>query len=248
MFGIRFNHFDIINDFVGMVMISWGVISLSRISISNSYRWWMLSVVIIAIISTIVMFFAEVLHPLRLIQTPKPNMALWILTLAWLLTMVAGAVVFLRCMKEYCSVMNWERVIASWQYSIRLMVYGVGISCLLLTAFLICLFPFLEFIPNDASHRGGIVFGGDWSAPLGDISSWVFMSLMLLFAFLLIWASIHVLMSLSRMIRAAQKAIALPQLFAGLSVLHLRLRKIRRRRFRRGRAVRQSGRLASECH
>ena len=79
--GIRLEHFDIINDFVGMVMISWGVILLSRISISDSYRQWMLFVVIVAIISTIVTFFVEVLcplvqHPLEWIQTPRPNIAL----------------------------------------------------------------------------------------------------------------------------------------------------------------------------
>jgi len=273
--GIQINHFDIINDFAGMVMITWGVIALSRVPISVSYQRWMAFSIVVAVISTIVTFFTEVLYPLKLIQTPTPTMTFWTLAMLWSLTMVAGTVVFLRCMREYCSVMNWERVIASWWYSIRLTSYGVGISVSILTITLLVCFPFLDFYPNNparinwtaewhdcggiqhvASRNGEIIYTseiiprgesfsypklapsrhdgahitfGDWFAPLGGVVGWVVTPLLLLVAFFLIWTTIHILMSISRMICVAEKPSP-AELAANIATLHLRLLKREQRR------------------
>ena len=247
---IRLNHFDITNNFIGMTMILWGAILLFCVPVSNLHQKRMLFVIIVVIITTIIMFFTEVLYPLKWIQIPKPNLLFWTLVMIWMIISFAGTVSFLRCMKEYSTVLNWERAIASWQYSIRLMIYGVGISGSLLMILTICRFPFLEFHPQnplpirwttewhddkgiqyiasrngenlytseiipsdewfeypklDSSPRAGDISFGDWFAPLGDESRWVFILLLSLVAIFLILTNIHILMSLSRMIRVAKQ-------------------------------------------
>jgi hypothetical protein len=41
MVDLILGNFDTINDFVGMLLIFWGVIALSRVPISGSYQRWM---------------------------------------------------------------------------------------------------------------------------------------------------------------------------------------------------------------
>jgi hypothetical protein len=71
---------------------------------------------------------------------------------------------------------------------------------------------------------------GEYFIPVDSVRAGVLILLMLTLVVLVFWAVIHVLMSLSRMIRAAQKTSALLQLSASLPALHLRLWKLRRRR------------------
>ena len=147
---IRINHFDIINNFVGMLMISWGVISLSRASISARYQQWMFFVVIIAIIDTIFTFFTEVLLITSVWNLDwHQNMIVSALQLAWAIVLFAGILLFLWSMKEYCSVMNWERALASWRYSTKLIICCVVIVSVVFTGITIVFLSTLEFYPKN---------------------------------------------------------------------------------------------------
>ena len=139
-------YFDIINDFVGMVMILWGVISLSRAPVSRSYKRQMSLLVIVAFFATVYTFFYAVLLPLN----PKwyslsDQTATVILFIIWLFVSLIAAIIFCRCMKEYCSVMNWECVLASWKYSIRLILYGLSIPLAILMVPWLLFFTSLEY-------------------------------------------------------------------------------------------------------
>ena len=150
----------------------------------------------------------------------------------------------------YCTVMNWERSLASWRYSTKLLVYGVGISGLLHVVFILAILPSLEFFPKNpppilwrpkvvdgeiqwtGSRNGEVIYTseimprnapfsrpkldpsprdgmhitfGEWFAPLGDISGWILLSLVMVLSFFHVWATIHILMSLSRMYHAAEE-------------------------------------------
>ena len=145
---LKLGEFDIINDFVGMLMILRGVVTLSRVPLSDRYRRWMFFTVAVAVLMTIYTFLSSILHPLHIIQTPKPNMIICAVFLFVILVAVLGVIAFCRCMIEHCSAMRWERAIASWKFSTRLVTYGVMLPCIMLAIALAVAFPSLEFFPK----------------------------------------------------------------------------------------------------
>ena len=71
---LKLGEFDIINDFVGMLMILRGVVTLSRVPLSDRYKRWMFFTVAVTVLTTICTFLSSVLLPLHIIRMPKPNM------------------------------------------------------------------------------------------------------------------------------------------------------------------------------
>jgi len=150
--GIKIGNVDIINDFVGMVMILWGVISLSRVPISSSYKRQMGLLVIVAFFVTVFTFVYAVLIPLNPKWYSLSYLTTAVILSIWLFVSLIAAIIFCRCMKEYCSVMNWERVLASWKYSIRLMLYGLLIPLAILVIPWSLFFTSLDFYSTKPIH------------------------------------------------------------------------------------------------
>ena len=66
-------------------------------------------------------------------------------------------------MIEYCSAMHWECPVASWNFSTRLVTYGVMLPCIMLTITLAVSFPSLEFFSklSQGSRTQKYAFIGD---------------------------------------------------------------------------------------
>jgi hypothetical protein len=196
----RLNGFDIINDFVGMIMILWGVVSLWRIPISVQYQRWMAFPVILAIFATIETFFTEVL----LVQIhPNEIVSAWFLLYGIIL--ILGIIIFCRCMREYCSVMDWERAVASWKYTSRLITYAILLPSIILSIPLYLFVASLTFVPKQPHPPNGfhLTLGGG-VAPIDPSTAMIIVPLLLLAVVIVIWGIVHFLMSLSRTIRAAR--------------------------------------------
>jgi hypothetical protein len=203
----RLNGFDIINDFVGMIMILWGVVSLSRVPISAQYQRWMAFPVILVILSTIGTFFTEIL----LVQI-HPNEFVSAMLFLYGIISILGVIVFCRCMREYCSVMNWERVVASWKYSTRLITYCILLPYIILSVPLYLFIASLTFIPKQPQPPNGFAFNFAGSTASIDASTaMIVVPLILLVAVVVIWVVVHFLISLSRTIRAARFPSLQPQ-------------------------------------
>ena len=144
--------FDIINDFVGMVMILWGVVSLSRVPISHSYKRQMGLLVIVTFCITVFTFFYAVLLPLNPQWYSSLDLTTAVIFFICLFVSLIAAVIFCRCMKEYCSVMNWERVLASWKYSARLILYGLLMPLAILVVPWFLFFTSLEYYSTKPVH------------------------------------------------------------------------------------------------
>jgi len=155
------SNFDIINDFVGMVMILWGVVSLSRVPISSSYKRQMSLLVIIAFFVTIFTFFYAVLLPLNPKWYSLSELTTAVILFIWLFVSLIAAFIFCRCMKEYCSVMKWERVLASWRDAALLLLYGLLIPLAILVVPWFLFFTSLEYYSTEPIQwRMQIVDGG----------------------------------------------------------------------------------------
>ena len=204
----RLNGFDIFNNFVGMLMILWGVVSLSHIPISERYQRWMMFVVVIAIFDAVCAFYGEILFPLYLIRILFPVELTFAINYFVVLFSVWGTVVFCRCMLEYCDVVNWERTYASWEYSARLFFYGILLPTIILAIPLFILVTSLNFVPKNSLPRlyGWSVTVGEWVAPVDQTIGMIVTLPLMLFVVVAIWTIIHFLMSVSRMIRAAKNA------------------------------------------
>ena len=264
--GFYVDSFDIINDFVGMLLFLWGVVSLFRIPISRRYQRQMAFIVVVAILSTIIAFYGGILVPFFPALMPPPSNIVFALFFLCAFVSLISMLIFFRCMKEYCTVMNWERPLASWKFSTKITTYGVLIPFAILAIPTYIGFTTLEFHPKKppkidwktewiynedrrltavqytARRDGNVIHSevvpfpsegsfshtypkvdpspsdgpridfGDWFAPIkgwfaGTIV-WLNMLLLLLFGF---GAVIHFLMSLSRMIYAAQKLLTEPE-------------------------------------
>jgi len=193
----RLNGFDIINDFVGMIMILWGVVSLWRIPISVQYQRWMAFPVILAIFATIETFFTEILL--------LPNEIVSALFFLYGIISILGIIIFCRCMREYCSVMNWERAVASWTYSSRLITYGILLPSIILSIPLYLFVASLTFVPRQPHPPNGFHLNlGGGAATIDPSTAMIIVPLLLLAVVIVIWGIVHFLMSLSRTIRAAR--------------------------------------------
>jgi len=134
-------------------MILYGCIALSRVPISVRYQRWMVFSVTIAGLLTILTFFMEVLLPLSLIlnfgwfELPLPETIILTWAAIYVITVYAGSVVFVWCMKEYSIIMNWERVFASWRDAFLLMVYAVGIFGMIVITSYFTILASLKFFP-----------------------------------------------------------------------------------------------------
>lgn len=107
--------FDIINDFVGMLMITWSVWQLGKIHVHESYRTAMLFVTVIAALSCF-----DALHGHLLYDTPAP--VSFVLSLLGVLTMVA-TVVFCTAMRWLCGEAGLRRSEQSWRTTTLLFVF-----------------------------------------------------------------------------------------------------------------------------
>lgn len=148
---IELDNFDIVNDFVGMSLILWGTVSLSRIPVSVSYRRRMLLLVVLAMTGTVFSFFNAVLLPFRPEWSPDPSLVCFALLVLTRLAAVGGLFLFCRCMKEYCALMNREKALASWKYSARLLFFGVFVPLCILFFPLCLFFDSLNFTPKNPS-------------------------------------------------------------------------------------------------
>jgi len=107
--------FDFLNDLVGMLMITWGVCQLAKISVHERYRIAMIFVIISAFLSCF-----DALHSHLIYDTPKP--------LSFMLSMIgvfamAATVVFCVAMRWLCQETGLERSEQSWKTTTWLFVW-----------------------------------------------------------------------------------------------------------------------------
>ena len=146
---IQVERFDIINDFVGMLMILCGVVVLSRVPISVRYQRRMFFLVVLAFLVTIYSFFTSILFPFYPVLVPTPSKIFIALSLLGVFFTITGLIAFCRCMVEYCSIMNWEHAIAGWKYSEKWTVYAVWVPYMFLTIPLFVFYTSLEYVPKN---------------------------------------------------------------------------------------------------
>jgi len=212
LLDINLGNFDTINDFVGMLMLLYGVAALYAVPISHQYRQWMAFPLILTIFGTLFSFFGDVVLPLSsTLQTPPNKIILALFILVEYLE-IMSIIVFCRCMGDYCMVMNWERVRTSWRYSAQLITYGVLILYVILAIpkfFFISALTFF-YIGSLPPNINGVQFHSDigyWRASIDATVGYTVILLILLVGLVLgIWAFVHFLISLSRMIYAAEKS------------------------------------------
>jgi hypothetical protein len=99
--------FDIINDFVGMLMITWGVYQLGKIGLHDRYRTAMLFVRIIATLSCLDAFHDHFIYD-------TPPLILFLLSVLSIAAMVA-TVVFCIAMRWLSSEAGLQRSERSWR-------------------------------------------------------------------------------------------------------------------------------------
>jgi hypothetical protein len=107
--------FDIINDLVGMLMITWGVYQLGKISLHDRYRTAMLFVTVIAVLSCLDAFHGHFIY-----ETP-PLLSFLLSVLGALA--VAATVVFCIAMRWLCSEAGLRRSKRSWRITTLLFVF-----------------------------------------------------------------------------------------------------------------------------
>ena len=106
--------FDLINDFVGMLMITWGVHQLRKIDLHDRYRKAILFVTFIAVLSCI-----EALHGHLVYDTPP--LVSFMLSALGAMTM-AATVTFCLAMRWLCSEAHLQRSEQSWRTTTVLFV------------------------------------------------------------------------------------------------------------------------------
>jgi hypothetical protein len=160
--GISVETFDIFNDFIGMLLILWGVVLLFRVPISRRYQRRMSFLVVIAILSTIMAFYGAIVLPLKPAWLPPPGNIVFALFFFCAFVSLVSMLMFFRCMKEYCAVMNWERPLASWRFSARMTMYGVLIPFAILALPTYLFLASLEFHPKNPppikERYGGVLY------------------------------------------------------------------------------------------
>lgn len=103
----KINNFDILNDFLGAILIAVGVARLARFPVHERYLGWMLFVKVIAIIHVFTAFFAMfTLHlsePIAFLLT------------AFSLATLAATIAFCVAMRWLCIDSGLDRSAQSWQ-------------------------------------------------------------------------------------------------------------------------------------
>ena len=206
---LKLNGFDIINNFVGMLMILYGVAALYSVPISRRYRQWMAFPLVLVIFITLASFYGDVVLPFCPTLQPPPNEIIFAMFFLAAFISPVSIIVFCRCMRDYCTVMTWERARASWGYSERLITYGILIPFAVLAIpiffFLNTLkFSYIGSLQPSVSGVQSYVDFGYYRASIDETLGYTNLILFVVI-FLVAWALIHFLMSLSRMIYAAQK-------------------------------------------
>lgn len=245
---IKVNNFDLLNNFIGMLMISSGGIGLSRIDISPWYNRGMSWIVVVMILETIDSFYSAVLVPLSPGLAPPPYA--FFIVLAGVIGFIAFITLlgFCRCMKEFCETLKWTKPSASWQFTFQLILFGVFIPGMILSVPLALFISSLDFQPVRKNtvivhektgdgmaneYRNGVFIRSYPSdtdsqqfkgaapepegltfhfnhhealvSPFAAIITGIFL---IPFAVMAFWSAIHFLVSVSRMIRSTEQALA----------------------------------------
>ncbi len=101
------NGFDVLNDIVGTLLITWGVLRLGSFEVHNRYRIAMRFVQVIAIISV-----AQAINVYLRYETPQPLIALWHI---YGIAKMAATVVFCVAMRWLCIAAGLTRSESSWR-------------------------------------------------------------------------------------------------------------------------------------
>jgi hypothetical protein len=174
------NSFDLINDFIGMVMITAALGKLCRLPVSKLYHTEMFWNYVISFVATIIDFFGEIITLTIQPITISSFTILGFVSELVLLFCLWRCLSFCRCMEEICESKNLSRCSESWQYSRSLIAYGMIV-------------PFISF------------FLFLYTTEILNIQNQVkeiSIVLMFLVVGLFVWGIIHFLMSVSRMINA----------------------------------------------
>jgi uncharacterized membrane protein len=199
MIDVRINQFDIINNFIGMILIMCGVLSLSKIAVSPRYSSRMFYNSVMVVLATIASFFTAVVYPLSTSTTFVIHHVTLYLFLQSFLTLFFtwGWYWFCLCMKEMCDQRHVPRCSASWRYSSNLIFYFFFIPNCIGFFFFFCLAVAGTPMPLWGHHD---ISKLNIHSPLVPL----FVLLTLTLIALVSWGVIHFLISLSRMIRAIQ--------------------------------------------
>ena len=193
---VRIDQFDIVNNFIGMILMMCGVLSLSKIAVSPRYSSRMVYNSVAVVLATIVTFFTAIVFPLTM--STMNRVTFYILFQLFLVPFCTwGWYWFCLCMKEMCDQRHVSRCSASWRYSSNLIFFIFFIpSCI---GFFVALcFAVSGNLKTFTTHH----YYGDISE-IGPLDLLAFM-LILSLVVLIFWGMIHFLISLSRMIRAAE--------------------------------------------
>jgi len=106
--------FDLLNDFVGMLMITWGVFRLASLQVDDRYRSAMLFVQIVAVLSCI-----EALHAHVIYDTP---LLIAVATTLLGIAALIATVLFCVAMQWLSDAAGLQRAAASWQVTTILFV------------------------------------------------------------------------------------------------------------------------------
>ena len=107
VFDFKINEFDLLNDFVGMIMITWGVIQVSKVNVHDRYSMAMLFVKIVAVLTSL-----EALQEHFAYRIPEfLSIMLYVIGVASML----ATVVFCVAMRWLSSEATLERSVRSWK-------------------------------------------------------------------------------------------------------------------------------------
>ena len=138
-----------VNCCIGILLILWGVVRLSRIPIARRYQQLMWFPVIVAFCAMIIAFYGAILPPLQPTWLPPPSAIVFVLWFLCTFVSIVCMVLFCCCMQKYCTVMSWERALASWLFSAKMTSRGVLLPLMILAIPMFVCFTSLEFFPKN---------------------------------------------------------------------------------------------------
>jgi|JYMV01.1.fsa_nt_gi hypothetical protein len=112
---ISINQFDLLNDVIGTIMVTWGVFRISGIKVHDRYSTAMLFNKIVAVLACLVSIQDQIPYqrPLLLV------VILSLIVVAWMI----ATVVFCVAMRWLCAEANLARSARSWKTTILLFVF-----------------------------------------------------------------------------------------------------------------------------
>jgi hypothetical protein len=128
---IRFNGFDVLNDFPGTLLVTWGVFRLASIPVHPRYSKAMLFSKIMAVVACFTSLYDQFPHP----EPQAVQLLLSILSIASL----AAIIVFCVCMQWLSSRAGFGHSAKSWKTTTLL-------------------FSFIYFIPLGLTHWASILY------------------------------------------------------------------------------------------